>query len=242
MAYFRSDIDIIGFFLLGGMKMSGSAGLFNKKKKIFYLVGSPKVGGAGDGKHKKIYGHPNVSTGESSGPAAAGHDRSPYRAQAQDADSGLQTDSGLRTPEEENSVMPKYERPYDRIVIEGLCSLTDQLEKTVVRLQQDIADYRAELKISETHTPAVSVRDGDSVQTTMKAPTPTQEVNAVEKMQQRLVTDTRSPTELCSFIAGQRRTKATATATATRPAGLERCVMFLLREVGSCSSTMPEFE
>ena len=37
MAYFRSDIDIIGFF---------------------YLVGSPKVGGAGDGKHKKKYGHP----------------------------------------------------------------------------------------------------------------------------------------------------------------------------------------
>ena len=26
-------------------------------KKI-YLVGSPKVGGAGDGKHKKKYGHP----------------------------------------------------------------------------------------------------------------------------------------------------------------------------------------
>ena len=40
--------------------MSGSAGLFSKKKKIFYLVGSPKVGGAGDGKHKKKYGHPKV--------------------------------------------------------------------------------------------------------------------------------------------------------------------------------------
>ena len=47
------------FFLLGGMKMSGSAGLFSKKKKKNYLVGSPKVGGAGDGKHKKNYGHPN---------------------------------------------------------------------------------------------------------------------------------------------------------------------------------------
>ena len=46
------------FFLLGGMKMSGSAGLFSKKKFFFYLVGSPKVGGAGDGKHKKKYGHP----------------------------------------------------------------------------------------------------------------------------------------------------------------------------------------
>ena len=34
--------------------MSGSAGLF-----FFCLVGSPKVGGAGDGKHKKKYGHPN---------------------------------------------------------------------------------------------------------------------------------------------------------------------------------------
>ena len=27
---------------------------------FFYLVGSPKVGGAGDGKHKKKYGHPNI--------------------------------------------------------------------------------------------------------------------------------------------------------------------------------------
>ena len=41
--------------------MSGSAGLFNKKKIFFYLVGSPRVGGAGDGKHKKKYGHPNQS-------------------------------------------------------------------------------------------------------------------------------------------------------------------------------------
>ena len=38
--------------------MSGSTGLFNRKKNFFYLVGSPKVGGAGDGKHKKKYGHP----------------------------------------------------------------------------------------------------------------------------------------------------------------------------------------
>ena len=41
--------------------MSGSAGLFNKKIFFFYLVGSPKVGGAGDGKHKKKYGHPIVN-------------------------------------------------------------------------------------------------------------------------------------------------------------------------------------
>ena len=31
MAYFRSDIDIIVFFLLGGMNMSGSAGFCTKK-------------------------------------------------------------------------------------------------------------------------------------------------------------------------------------------------------------------
>ena len=30
-------------------------------KKI-NLVGSPKVGGAGDGKHKKKYGHPDRTT------------------------------------------------------------------------------------------------------------------------------------------------------------------------------------
>ena len=40
MAYFRSDIDIIVFFLLGGMKMSGSAGLFNKKNKKITLSGA----------------------------------------------------------------------------------------------------------------------------------------------------------------------------------------------------------
>ena len=40
------------FFLLGGMKMSGSKGLFNKKK--FFFTSS----GAVDGKHKKKYGHP----------------------------------------------------------------------------------------------------------------------------------------------------------------------------------------
>ena len=29
---------------------------------FFYLIGSPKVGGAGDGKHKKKYGHPYLFT------------------------------------------------------------------------------------------------------------------------------------------------------------------------------------
>ena len=43
--------------------MSGSAGLFNNFFIFFYLVGSPKVGGAGDGKHKKKYGHPNRDNG-----------------------------------------------------------------------------------------------------------------------------------------------------------------------------------
>ena len=66
----------------------------------------------------------------------------------------------------------------------------------MVRLQQDIAEYHAELNISRTHTPAVSARDWDSVQTTVEAPAPMPEVHAVEKLVQRLVTDTRSPTEL----------------------------------------------
>ena len=60
----------------------------------------------------------------------------------------------------------------------------------MVRLQQDIVDYRAELKISRTHTPAVSTRYWDSVQTTVEASAPTPEVPAVEKLLQRLVTGT----------------------------------------------------
>ena len=89
----------------------------------------------------------------------------------------------------------------------------------MVRLQQDIADYRAELKLNRTQTPAVSTRYWDSVQTTVEAPAPTTEVPAVEKLLQRLVTDTQSrplpvvnlpaPTELeqsmCLFLAEQRR-------------------------------------
>ena len=39
------------------------------------------------------------TTGESSGMAAAGHDRSPYIAQAHDADSGLRTPDRLWTPD-----------------------------------------------------------------------------------------------------------------------------------------------
>ena len=52
---------------------------------------------------------------------------------------------------------------------EGLSSPIRQLEKTVVRLQQDIADYRAELKLNRTQTPAVSTRYWDSAQTTVEA-------------------------------------------------------------------------
>ena len=44
VAYFRSDIDIIVFF---------------------GWAGCPKVGGAGDGKHKKKYGHPYIKSQDS---------------------------------------------------------------------------------------------------------------------------------------------------------------------------------
>ena len=40
----------------------GRRDCLTKKYIFFYLVGSPKVGGAGDGKHKKKYGHPNINT------------------------------------------------------------------------------------------------------------------------------------------------------------------------------------
>ena len=49
-------------------------------------------------------------------------------------------------------------RPHDRYVAEELCSPSRQLEKAVVRLQQDIADYREELELNRTQTPAVSTR------------------------------------------------------------------------------------
>ena len=49
-------------------------------------------------------------------------------------------------------------RPHDVHVAEELCSPSEHLEKAVVRLQQDIADYRAELELNRTQTPAVSTR------------------------------------------------------------------------------------
>ena len=63
-----------------------------------------------------------------------------------------------RPQEEEYSDIPNSGRPHDVHVSEELCSPSRQLEKAVVRLQQDIADYRKELKLNRTQTPAVSTR------------------------------------------------------------------------------------
>ena len=57
-----------------------------------------------------------------------------------------------RPPEEEYSDIPTSERPHDGYVAEGLCSPIRQLEKAVVRLQQDMTDYCTELKL-RTQTP-----------------------------------------------------------------------------------------
>ena len=73
-----------------------------------------------------------------------------------------------RPPAEGYSDVHSTGRSHDGYVAEGLCSPIRQLEKAVVRLQQDIADYRAELKLNRTQTPAVSTRHWDSVQTTWK--------------------------------------------------------------------------
>ena len=63
-----------------------------------------------------------------------------------------------RPPEEGYSDIPNSGRPHDVHVAEELCSSSRQLETAVVRLQQDIADYHAELKYNRTQTPAVSTR------------------------------------------------------------------------------------
>ena len=49
-------------------------------------------------------------------------------------------------------------RPQDESGTEGLCSPSRQLEIAVVRLQKDIDDYRAELELTRTQTPAVAPR------------------------------------------------------------------------------------
>ena len=63
-----------------------------------------------------------------------------------------------RPPEEEYSHIPNSGRPQVGYVAEELCSPSRQLEKAVVRLQQDIADYHEELELNRTQTPAVSTR------------------------------------------------------------------------------------
>ena len=63
-----------------------------------------------------------------------------------------------RPPEEGYSDVHSTGRPHDVHVAEELCSPSEHLEKAVVRLQQDITDYRAELELNRTQTPAVSTR------------------------------------------------------------------------------------
>ena len=52
------------------------------------------------------------------------------------------------TPEVGYSDVHNTGRPHDVHVVEEPCSPREQLEKAVVRLQQDIADYRAELELN----------------------------------------------------------------------------------------------
>ena len=63
-----------------------------------------------------------------------------------------------RPPEEGYADVHSTGRPHDVQVAEELCSPSEHLEKAVVRLQQNIADYRAELEFNRTQTPAVSTR------------------------------------------------------------------------------------
>ena len=55
-----------------------------------------------------------------------------------------------RPPEEGYSDVHSTGRPHDVHVAEELCSPSEHLEKAVVRLQQDIADYHAELELNRT--------------------------------------------------------------------------------------------
>ena len=57
-----------------------------------------------------------------------------------------------RPPEEEYSDIPTSGRPHVGYVAEGLCSPIRQLEKAVVRLQQDMTDHHTELRL-RTQTP-----------------------------------------------------------------------------------------
>ena len=55
-----------------------------------------------------------------------------------------------RPPEEGYSDVHNSGRPHDVHVAEEQCSPSEHLEKAVVRLQQDMADYHAELKLNRT--------------------------------------------------------------------------------------------
>ena len=63
-----------------------------------------------------------------------------------------------RPPEDGYSDIPNSGRPHDVHSAEELCSPSRQLEEAVVRLQQDIADYRMELRLNRTQTLEVSTR------------------------------------------------------------------------------------
>ena len=63
-----------------------------------------------------------------------------------------------RPPEDGYSDIPNSGQPDDVHFEEELCSPSRQLEESVVRLQQDIADYRTELRLNRTQTPAISTR------------------------------------------------------------------------------------
>ena len=84
-------------------------------------------------------------------------------------------------------------------------------------------------------------------------PAPIPEVPAVEKLLQRLVAETQSrpspvvsPPELVrlekmlrSFLSGQQRTRLPPRQ--RHPTGLERSCLFLMREVGACCDSVPDF-
>ena len=61
-----------------------------------------------------------------------------------------------RPLEDGYSDIPNSGRPHDVHSEEELCSPSRQLEEAVVRLQQDIADYRTELRHNRTQAPAIS--------------------------------------------------------------------------------------
>ena len=69
-----------------------------------------------------------------------------------------------RPPEEEYSDIPTSGRPHVGYVAEGLCSPIRQLEKAVVRLQQDMTDHRTELRLM-TQTPDSGLQTDSGLRT-----------------------------------------------------------------------------